>query len=187
MADYEFINHAHTPMQLYCRLPDTSRGLAHIGFGSRDNSTAFGRVLGIDFDCRKGCHRACLVCGNHHVDHAMLQGLKTPDGLTELFACFQVVKRHFVQCFQYAHGLGTHCNDGVIDRAFNMRQCVILGAERGGHVAATMYSLIGTCRLNGVEPNAWLCDVLKRLPNHPVTKLAELLPYNWQRQFTNQT
>jgi transposase len=50
-----------------------------------------------------------------------------------------------------------------------------------------MYSLIGTCRLNGVEPNAWLCDVLKRLPNHPVTKLAELLPYNWQRQFTNQT
>jgi transposase len=68
-----------------------------------------------------------------------------------------------------------------------MRQCVILGAERGGHVAATMYSLVGTCRLNGVEPNAWLCDVLKRLPNHPVTKLAELLPYNWQRQFTNQT
>lgn len=71
--------------------------------------------------------------------------------------------------------------------AVGRRSWLFLGAERGGHVAATMYSLIGTCRLNGVEPYAWLCDVLKRLPNHPVTKLAELLPYNWKRQFTNQT
>lgn len=50
-----------------------------------------------------------------------------------------------------------------------------------------MYSLIGTCGLNGVEPYAWLCDVLKLLPNHPVTKLSELLPFNWKRQSFTQT
>jgi hypothetical protein len=64
--------------------------------------------------------------------------------------------------------------------AVGRRSWLFLGGERGGHVAATMYSLIGTCRLNEVEPYAWLCDVLKRLPNHPVTRLAELLPFNWK-------
>ncbi len=42
--------------------------------------------------------------------------------------------------------------------AVGRRSWLFLGAERGGHVAATMYSLIGTCRLNGVEPYAWLCS-----------------------------
>ena len=54
------------------------------------------------------------------------------------------------------------------------------GAERGGHVAATLYSLVGTCRLNGIEPYAYLKDVLQRLPGQPMTRLAELLPFNWQ-------
>jgi len=53
--------------------------------------------------------------------------------------------------------------------AVGRRSWLFLGAERGGHFGATIYSLIGTCRLNGVEPHAWLCDVLKRLPNHPAT------------------
>lgn len=70
--------------------------------------------------------------------------------------------------------------------AVGRRSWLFLGAERGGHVAATMYSLIGTCRLNGVEPYAWLSDVLKRLPNQPVTKLADLLPFNWKRQSITQ-
>ena len=71
--------------------------------------------------------------------------------------------------------------------AVGRRSGLFLGTERGGHVAATMYSTIGTCRFNGVEPYAWLCDVLKRLPNQPVTKLAELLPFNWKRQSITQT
>jgi transposase len=45
-----------------------------------------------------------------------------------------------------------------------------------------MYSLIGTCKLNGVEPYAWLTDVLRRLPNHRVTELEELLPFHWKPQ-----
>ena len=56
---------------------------------------------------------------------------------------------------------------------------IFVAAERGGHVAATMYSLIGTCRLNGVEPQAWLQDVLTRLPAQPMNRLDELLPFNW--------
>src|SRR5207249_5853357 len=51
---------------------------------------------------------------------------------------------------------------------------------RGGHVAATLYSLIGTCRLNAIEPDAYLKDVLQRLPSHPINRVAELLPFHWK-------
>jgi transposase len=56
------------------------------------------------------------------------------------------------------------------------------GSARGGHAAATMYSLIGTARLNGLNPYRWLKDVLTRLPTHPINRVADLLPlstYPW--------
>ncbi len=50
------------------------------------------------------------------------------------------------------------------------------GSPRGGRAAATMYSLLGTCRLNGIEPYGWLKDTLERLPAHPISQVQELLP-----------
>lgn len=54
------------------------------------------------------------------------------------------------------------------------------GSDRGGQRAAVAYSLIQTCRLNDVDPRAWLADVLARIANHPVSRLDELLPWNWR-------
>jgi hypothetical protein len=45
--------------------------------------------------------------------------------------------------------------------------------------AATMYTLIQTAKLNDVDPQAWLADVLARIADTPQTKLADLLPWNW--------
>ena len=64
--------------------------------------------------------------------------------------------------------------------AMGRKAYLFTAAERGGHVAATLYSLVGTCKLNGIEPYAYLKDVLQRLPGHSVTRLAELLPFNWR-------
>jgi transposase len=50
----------------------------------------------------------------------------------------------------------------------------------GGHRAAALYMLIKTCKLNEVDPRAWLADVLARLPEHPIKRLEELLPWNWK-------
>ena len=47
-----------------------------------------------------------------------------------------------------------------------------------------MYTLINTAKLNGVDPLAWLADVLKRIGNHSQLRLDELLPWNWQAQRT---
>ena len=44
-----------------------------------------------------------------------------------------------------------------------------------------MYSLIVTAKMNDVDPQAWLADVLPRLPDMPLSRLPELLPWNWPR------
>ena len=45
--------------------------------------------------------------------------------------------------------------------------------------AATMYSLIVTAKMNDVDPQAWLADVLARIADHPVHRLDELMPWSW--------
>ena len=54
------------------------------------------------------------------------------------------------------------------------------GSPRGAHAAATILSLIESCKLVNVEPYAYLKDVLERINSHRVDRLAELLPFNWK-------
>ena len=54
------------------------------------------------------------------------------------------------------------------------------GSDRGGQRAAVLYTLIQTARLNNVDPQAWLADVLRRIADCRVTQLGSLLPWNWQ-------
>lgn len=56
------------------------------------------------------------------------------------------------------------------------------GSDRGGQRAAVMYSLINTAKLNDIDPQAWLADILARLPGHPASRLDELMPWSWRRQ-----
>jgi transposase len=56
------------------------------------------------------------------------------------------------------------------------------GSDRGGQRAAIVYSLIQTCRLNDVDPQAWLADVLARIAGCRISQLADLLPWNWRRR-----
>jgi transposase len=57
---------------------------------------------------------------------------------------------------------------------------LFVGSDRGGERAAMMYSLIGSAALNGVDPLAWLTDVLARIADLPQGNLHELLPWNWK-------
>ena len=56
------------------------------------------------------------------------------------------------------------------------------GSDRGGVRAAVMYTLIGTAKLNDVDPQAWLADVLDRIADLPQTRLHELLPWHWKAE-----
>jgi transposase len=64
--------------------------------------------------------------------------------------------------------------------ALGRRSWLFAGSDRGGARAAMMYSFIMTARMNDVDPQAWLTDVLARIADHPAQGLDELLPWNWQ-------
>ena len=63
--------------------------------------------------------------------------------------------------------------------ALGRKNWLFCGSDTGGERAAAFYTLIRTARLNGIEPKAWLTDVIARIGAHPINRLAELLPWNW--------
>ena len=65
--------------------------------------------------------------------------------------------------------------------ALGRKSWLFAGSDRGGRRAAAMYSLIVTAKMNDVDPQAWLADVLARLQDHPAKRIADLLPWNWKR------
>ena len=70
--------------------------------------------------------------------------------------------------------------------ALGRKAWLFAGSERGGERAAIMYTLIQTAKLNDVDPQVWLADVLRRINDQPVSKLDELLPWNWRKHSADQ-
>ena len=68
---------------------------------------------------------------------------------------------------------------GLRGIALGRKSWLFAGSDRGGERAAAMYSLIVTAKLNDIDPQAWLADVLARIAGHPASRLDELLPWNW--------
>src|SRR3954469_2405005 len=66
--------------------------------------------------------------------------------------------------------------------ALGRKNWTFAGSDEGGRRTAAIYTLIATAKLNDVDPQAWLADVLARLPDHPAKRIHELLPWNWHRQ-----
>ena len=64
--------------------------------------------------------------------------------------------------------------------AVGRRNYMFAGSDRGGQRAAIIYSLLGTCKLQGIDPYTWLTDVLHRISVQPEEKLIELLPQFWK-------
>ena len=66
--------------------------------------------------------------------------------------------------------------------ALGRKSWLFVGSERGGERAAFMYTLIISCKMNDIDPQAWMADVLARLPNITVSHAHELLPWNWKAE-----
>ena len=69
--------------------------------------------------------------------------------------------------------------------AVGRRNWTFCGSDRGGERAAAIYTLIATAKLNDVDPQAWLADALRRINDLPVSRLGELLPWNWRKLAAN--
>ena len=64
--------------------------------------------------------------------------------------------------------------------AMGRKSWLFVGSQRGGHRAAAMCTLIVTAKMNDIDPQAWLADVLARLPDMTVSRGHGLLPWNWK-------
>ncbi len=71
------------------------------------------------------------------------------------------------------------------DIALGRGNWTFFGSDQGGRTAAVLRTFIATCKRCGVEPFAWFSDVLSRIADHPLQRLAELLPHNWKPLSTN--
>jgi transposase len=65
--------------------------------------------------------------------------------------------------------------------ALGRKAWLFAGSDRGGERAAAIYTLIGTAKLNDIDPQVWLADVLRRIADHPASRLDELLPWHWKK------
>lgn len=87
--------------------------------------------------------------------------------------------------------LNRYCDDGRLELdnnaaeralravALGRKNYLFAGSDSGGDRAASIYSLIGTAKLNGLDPEAYLCHVLTRIADHPVNRIHELLPWSF--------
>jgi hypothetical protein len=64
-------------------------------------------------------------------------------------------------------------------QALGRKNWTFLGSDRGGRTAAVLYSFTGSCKHHGIDPFAYLQDILTRLPSLPSRQLDELLPDVW--------
>ena len=103
-------------------------------------------------------------------------------------------KSDTTKAIRYALGrwdaLMRFCDDGHLEIDNNAAErslrAVVLGRKNylfagsdvGGERAAAIYSLIGAAKLNGLNPEAYLREVLSRIPDHPINRIEELLPWN---------
>lgn len=95
---------------------------------------------------------------------------------------------------RYALGLWPaltrYCDDGRLEIdnnaaeralravALGRKNYLFAGSDKGGERAASIYSLVGSAKLNGIDPEAYLREVLTRIADHPVNRIDDLLPWN---------
>ncbi len=63
--------------------------------------------------------------------------------------------------------------------ALGRKNYLFVGSDEGGKRAAMMYSFFASCKIHHLNPLEWLTDVLRRMPNHPINQIDELLPHKW--------
>lgn len=105
---------------------------------------------------------------------------KTADAITYAMNQWQALTRYLDDgCIEIDNNAAERALRGV---SLGRKNFLFLGSDAGGERAATLYSLLGTAKLNGVNPEAYLRHVLTVIADHPVNRVDELLPWNLMPQ-----
>lgn len=99
-----------------------------------------------------------------------------------LAAAIQYTLSRWAALTRYAEDGAIEIDNNAAERAIRAlvlgrRNYLFAGSDAGGETAARLYSLIGTCRLNGIDPYRYLRHVLERIAEHPINRIEDLLPW----------
>jgi len=105
-------------------------------------------------------------------------------GKSDLAAAMRYALNRWDALMRYAHDGRIEIDNNAAERsirgiALGRKNYLFAGSDTGGERAAAICSLIETAKLNGLDPEAWLRSVLTRIADHPINRIAELLPWNW--------
>jgi transposase len=115
--------------------------------------------------------------------HWMEKTLRTLSTKSETAAAIRYALSHWRALTRYVDNGLLEIDNSAAERALRAvaigrKNCLFMGADSGGQRAASLYSLIGTAKLNGLDPSAYLRIVLATIPEHPINRIEELLPWN---------
>ena len=106
-------------------------------------------------------------------------------GKSDLAAAMRYGLNRWDALARYLHDGRVEIDNNAAERsirgiALGRKNYLFAGSDAGGERAAAIYSLIETAKLNAIDPEAYLRDVLNRIADHKINRVAELLPWNWQ-------
>src|SRR5215510_11457651 len=110
--------------------------------------------------------------------------LKLLSGKTELAAAVRYARSRWDALTAYVDDGRLEISNNAAENAIRpvtlgRKNWLFAGSDAGGDRAAIFYTLIRSAKLNGLEPEAWLRDVLSRIGEHPINRVDELLPWAW--------
>jgi len=108
-------------------------------------------------------------------------------GKSDLARAMRYVLGHWEALYRYSGDGRLEIDNNAAERALRgaalgRKNWLFAGSDRGGERAAAVLSLMETAKLNGVDPQAYLADVIGRINAHPAKRLDELLPWHWHWQ-----
>jgi len=109
--------------------------------------------------------------------------LQRISGKSEIAVAIRYARSRWEQLTRYRDDGRLEIDNNAAERsiraiALGRKNWLFAGSHSGGERAAAIYSLTETAKLNGIDPEAWLRDVLARLASHPAKRIGELLPWN---------